>query len=89
MQIQVTRNRIERVTERIPLPPTSRRVEDPEMNMSRQVVEDPGNRYAGRDVRVAMVNGVETGRLPVANTVIAPAVTLCCGWRQARTEVPR
>ena len=74
MQIQVTRNRIERVTERIPLSPNARRVEDPDMNMSRQVVEDPGS--AGtQDVTyaVAVVNGVETGRLPVANVVINPA----------------
>jgi uncharacterized protein YabE (DUF348 family) len=74
MQIQVTRNRIERVTERIPLSPNARRVEDPDMNMSRQVVEDPGS--AGtQDVTyaVAVVNGVETGRLPVANVVITPA----------------
>ena len=74
MQIQVTRNRIERVTERIPLSPNARRVEDPDMNMSRQVVEDPGS--AGtQDVTyaVAVVNGLETGRLPVANVVINPA----------------
>ncbi|MCV6969901.1 resuscitation-promoting factor [Mycobacterium bohemicum] len=74
MQIQVTRNRIERVTERIPLPPASHRVEDPDMNVSRQVVEDPGS-PGTQDVTfdVLKVNGVETGRLPVANTVIAPA----------------
>ncbi len=90
MQIQVTRNRIERITERIPLPPTSRRIEDPEMNMSRQVVEDPGN-PGTQDVTfaVAMVNGVETGRLPVANTVIAPArdAVLRVGAKPG-TEVP-
>jgi uncharacterized protein YabE (DUF348 family) len=74
MEIQVTRNRIQRVTERIPLAPNSRRIEDPEMNMSRQVVEDAGS-PGTQDVTfaVAMVNGVETGRIPVANTVIAPA----------------
>ena len=74
MQIQVTRNRIERVTERVPLPPNSRRIEDPEMNISRQIVEDPGT-PGTQDVTfaVATVNGVETGRLPVANTVITPA----------------
>lgn len=44
MQIQVTRNRIKKVTERLPLPPNARRVEDPEMNMSREVVEDRGFR---------------------------------------------
>ena len=74
MEIQVTRNRIQRVTERLPLPPNARRVEDPDMNMSRQVVEDPGS-PGTQDVTfaVATVNGVETGRLPIANTVITPA----------------
>jgi uncharacterized protein YabE (DUF348 family) len=74
MQIEVTRNRIQRVTERIPLQPPARRIEDPDMNMSRQVVEDPGS-PGTQDVTfaVATVNGVETGRLPVANTVITPA----------------
>ena len=44
------------------------------MNMSRQVVEDPGT-PGTQDVTfaVATVNGVETGRLPVANVVIDPA----------------
>ncbi len=74
MQILVTRNRIERVTQRIPLPPNSRRIEDPEMNNSRQVVEDAGS-PGEQDVTfaVATVNGVETGRLPVANVIITPA----------------
>jgi hypothetical protein len=74
MEIQVTRNRIQRVTERIPLPPNSHRIEDPDMNMSRQVVEDPGS-PGTQDVTfaVATVNGVESGRIPVANTVITPA----------------
>jgi resuscitation-promoting factor RpfB len=74
MEIQVTRNRIQRVTERIPLPPNSHRIEDPDMNMSRQVVEDPGSQGT-QDVTfaVATVNGVETGRIPVANTVLTPA----------------
>ncbi|OBA68732.1 Resuscitation-promoting factor RpfB [Mycobacterium sp. 1554424.7] len=74
MQIQVTRNRIQRVTERVPLQPPARRIEDPDMNVSRQVVEDAGS-PGTQDVTfaVATVNGVETGRLPVANTVITPA----------------
>ncbi|ODR13297.1 resuscitation-promoting factor [Mycobacterium shimoidei] len=74
MHIQVTRNRIEKVTERVPLAPPRRRVEDPEMNISRQVIEDPGT-PGTQDVTfaVAKVNGVETGRLPVANTVVTPA----------------
>jgi uncharacterized protein YabE (DUF348 family) len=90
MQIQVTRNRIQRVTERAPLPPTSRRVEDPDMNISRQVVEDPGT-PGEQDVTfvVATVNGVETGRLPVANNVITPArdAVLRVGTKPG-TEVP-
>ncbi|WP_197519257.1 resuscitation-promoting factor [Mycobacterium sp. E2327] len=74
MQIQVTRNRIQRVTERVPLQPPARRIEDPDMNVSRQVVEDAGS-PGTQDVTfaVATVNGVETGRLPIANTVITPA----------------
>jgi uncharacterized protein YabE (DUF348 family) len=74
MQIVVTRNRIEQVTERIPLPPVSHRVEDPTMNVSRHIVEDPGT-PGTQDVTfsVVKVNGVETGRLPIANTVITPA----------------
>lgn len=74
MEIRVTRNRIERVTERMPLPPPARRIEDPEMNMSREIVEDPGAPGV-QDVTfaVAQVNGVETGRLPISNTVVEPA----------------
>ncbi len=33
---QVTRNRIKKVAERLPLPPNARRVEDPEVGMSRE-----------------------------------------------------
>ena len=74
MEIQVTRNRIERVTERMPLPPPARRIEDPELNMSREIVEEPGSPGV-QDVTfaVAQVNGVETGRLPISNTVVTPA----------------
>ena len=74
MRIAVTRIRIEKVTQRVPLAPTARRIEDPSMNMSRQVVQDPGS-PGTQDVTfaVAVVNGVVTGRLPVANTVVTPA----------------
>lgn len=74
MQIQVTRVRMDKVTEQLPLQPNAQRIEDPTMNMSRQVVEDPGTPGA-QDVTfaVAKVNGVETGRLPVANVVTTPA----------------
>lgn len=74
MQIVVTRVRVEKITERMPLLPAAQRIEDPSMNMSRQVVENPGA-PGEQDVTfaVATVNGQETGRLPVANTVITPA----------------
>lgn len=74
MQIQVARIRIEKVTRRLPLPPVPRRIEDVTMNMSRQVVDDPGTPGL-QDVTFAVskVNGAETGRLPVANTVLTPA----------------
>jgi uncharacterized protein YabE (DUF348 family) len=74
MQVSVTRIRMQKITERLPLVPNARRIEDPTMNMSRQVVEDPGT-PGTQDVTfaVATVNGVETGRLPVANVVVAPA----------------
>ena len=74
MQILVTRIRIDKVTQRVPLAPNNRRVEDVTMNMSRQVVDDPGM-PGTQDVTfaIAKVNGVETGRLPVANVVVIPA----------------
>jgi uncharacterized protein YabE (DUF348 family) len=74
MQIQVTRIRLARVTERLPLDPTAQRIDDPTMNMSRQVVQDPGTPGV-QDVTfaVASVNGMVTGRLPVANVIVTPA----------------
>jgi uncharacterized protein YabE (DUF348 family) len=74
MHIQVTRIRIEKITERVPLDPPRRRIEDPQMNMSREIVEDKGA-AGSQDMTYAVskVNGVETGRLPVASHVIAPA----------------
>ena len=71
MQIQVTRVRVEKTTQRIPLLPINQQVPDLTMNMSRQVVDDPGC-PGTQDVTfaVANVNGVETSRLPVANVVI-------------------
>ena len=90
MQIAVTRIRLDRVTERAPLTPVARRIEDPTLNMSRQVVEDPGAPGV-QDVTyaVASVNGVVTGRLPVANTVVTPArdAVLRVGAKPG-TEVP-
>src|SRR6202012_420934 len=74
MHIQVTRNRIEKITERVPLVPPKRRIEDPEMNKDREVVEDPGSPGTQAvPFSVSTVNGVKTGRLPVASHVITPA----------------
>lgn len=90
MRIDVTRMRIEKVTAQVPLPPASNRIEDPTLNQSRQVVEDPGAPGL-QDVTfaVAEVNGVETGRLPVANVVISAArqAVLRVGTKPG-TEVP-
>ena len=74
MEIDVTRVRIDKVTQRLPMEPPARRIEDPTMNEGRQVIDDPGA-PGEQDVTfaVARVNGAETGRLPVANTVITPA----------------
>jgi len=74
MTVVVTRIRIDQVTQRVPLPPPANKVEDPTMNMSWHVVEDPGTPGL-QDVTfaVSVVNGVETGRLPVANEVVTPA----------------
>lgn len=74
MTVVVTRIRMQKVTERVPLPPPAQKIPDPELNMSRQVVDDPGT-PGEQDVTfaVSIVNGVETGRLPVANQVITPA----------------
>jgi resuscitation-promoting factor RpfB len=74
MQVTVTRIRLEKVTERMPMPPPAQRIEDPTMNMSRKIVEDPG--MPGDENAtfiVETVNGVETGRMPVADDVLTPA----------------
>jgi resuscitation-promoting factor RpfB len=74
MQIQVTRMRIERTTQRMPLAPDDKVIPDVTMNMSRQIVEDPGT-PGTQDVTfaVAYVDGAETSRMPVANVIINPA----------------
>ncbi|MEW5808077.1 MAG: transglycosylase family protein [Actinomycetota bacterium] len=74
MRITVTRVRIDKVTERLPLAPNNQQIPDVSLNMSRQVVEDPGM-PGTQDVTfaIARVNGVETGRMPVANVIVVPA----------------
>ena len=74
MRVTVTRTHVKKVTERLPLEAPTKRVEDPEINAGRQVIDDPGASGEQEVVfAVATVNGAETGRLPVASTVIAPA----------------
>lgn len=74
MQITVTRMRLQKVTERLPLAPPVRQVEDPTLNVGREKIDDPGA-PGEQDVTfaVASVNGKETDRLPVASTVVIPA----------------
>lgn len=74
MLITVTRTRIDKVTERLPLEPEVRHVDDPTLSVGRQVIEDPGA-SGEQDVTfaVATVDGTVTGRLPVASAVITPA----------------
>jgi uncharacterized protein YabE (DUF348 family) len=74
MQITVTRMRLDKVTERMPLEAPVRQVDDPNLNVGRQTVEDPG--ASGEQevtFAVSTVNGAETGRLPVASAVLVPA----------------
>jgi resuscitation-promoting factor RpfB len=74
MHVAVTRIRSHTITARLPLAPRLHRIQDPTMNMSRSVVEDPGT--AGtQDVTFAvwLVNGVETGRRLVAHDIFTPA----------------
>jgi uncharacterized protein YabE (DUF348 family) len=90
MTVVVTRIRVERVTQRMPLPPPAQKTPDPTMNMSRQVVDDPGT-PGDQNVTfaVSLVNGVETGRLPVANEVLTPArPSLVRVGAKPGTEVP-
>ena len=52
MTVVVTRIRMDKVTQRVPLPPPAQKIPDPTMNMSRQVVDDPGTPGdPGRHVR--------------------------------------
>ncbi|MFI6429641.1 transglycosylase family protein [Rhodococcus oryzae] len=74
MQIAVTRTRTENVTETLPLLPPEQRIEDPTMNMSKTVVENPGAPGV-HDVTFAVtkVNGAETGRQQLDAVVTTPA----------------
>lgn len=74
LKITVTRDRIEHVVETLPLAPPEERIEDPTMNMSRTVVENPG-KPGVQDVTFAVneVNGVEVERQEIDSDVTTPA----------------
>ncbi|MEV6134923.1 transglycosylase family protein [Nocardia sp. NPDC051990] len=73
-RIVVTRKRIENKVETVPLDPSENVIEDPTLNMSRTVVESPGEPGV-QDVTfaVTMVNGQEVGRRPIASNVLVTA----------------
>ena len=74
MDVTVTRDRTETKVETLPLAPEEQRIEDPTMNQSRTVLENPG--VPGlQDVTFAVntVNGREVGRNQVSATVTTPA----------------
>ncbi|MCA1004426.1 transglycosylase family protein [Rhodococcus hoagii] len=74
MEVTVTRGRVETRVLTEPVAPPEQRIEDPSMNMSRTVVENPGSAgVADVTYEFTLVNGVETGRKPVASTVTVAA----------------
>ena len=74
MRITVTRIRTPTVTQRMQVLPQVYRIQDPTMNMSRHVVEDPVSPGI-QDITftVSIVNGVPTGRQAVRNVIVTPA----------------
>lgn len=74
MEVTVTRGRVETRVLTEPVAPPEQRIEDPTMNMSRTVVENPGSAgVADVTYEVTLVNGAEVGRKPVASTVTVAA----------------
>jgi uncharacterized protein YabE (DUF348 family) len=73
-QIVVTRDRTETKTETTDVDPPEQRIEDPTMNMSRTVVENPGSPGVS-DItwEINTVNGAEVGREKVDEDVKVPA----------------
>ena len=74
LQIEVTRIRTKTIAARMALPASMWRIEDPTMNMSRRIVEDPGT-PGTQDVAfvVSTVNGVVTDRRLVAHQIVTPS----------------
>jgi resuscitation-promoting factor RpfB len=74
MQIEVTRIRTQTITARMALPASMSRIEDPTINISRRIDEDPGT-PGTQDVTFAVstVNGVVTDRRLLAHQVVTPS----------------
>ncbi|GGK49014.1 resuscitation-promoting factor RpfB [Nocardia camponoti] len=74
MKVAVTRQRTENRTETLPLDPTEQIIEDPTLNMSRTIVENPGAPGVHNvTFAVTLVNGVEDTRVQIGSTVLTPA----------------
>jgi uncharacterized protein YabE (DUF348 family)/transposase len=90
MQIEVTRIRTQTITARMALPASMWRIEDPTMNISRRIDEDPGA-PGTQDVTFAVstVNGVVADRRLVAHQIVTPSrpSVVRIGAREG-TEVP-
>ncbi len=90
VEIVVTRNRTEARTETTDVESPAERIEDPTMNMSKTIVENPGSPGIS-DItwNVNTVNGVEVGRTQINETVKVPAQpkTVRVGAKPG-TEVP-
>ncbi|MFE3444357.1 transglycosylase family protein [Nocardia sp. NPDC059180] len=90
MRITVTRKQVETRTETLPLAPPENVIEDPTMNMSRTVVENPGvPGLHDATFEITMVNGQEVARELVSSDVKVPAQprTIRKGAKPG-TEVP-
>ncbi|WP_431958214.1 transglycosylase family protein [Nocardia lijiangensis] len=74
LRIVVTRKRVEHHTETVPLDPPENVIEDPDLNISRTIVENPGVPGV-HDVTFAVtrVNGEEVDRKPIDSVVSVPA----------------
>ncbi|MBV9319750.1 MAG: transglycosylase family protein [Mycobacterium sp.] len=74
MQVEVIRIRTQTITARMALPASMWRIEDPTMNISRSIDEDPGT-PGTQDVTFAVstVNGVVTDRRLVAHQIVTPS----------------
>ena len=90
MRIDVTRIRTKTVVERTKVLPQVYRIQDPTMNMSRHVVENPGAPgFQEVTVTLSMVDGVAASRQVVRSAIITPArpTVLRIGAKPG-TEVP-